>query len=302
MPPSRATTLAEAGLLVVVLVWGLNFAVIKVPLEVMHPFTVNLLRFLVSVGVLGAVHAVMARQRGERFFDDLRRAPVAIIVTGVLGHVAYQLGFILGIDRTTAGMAALLLASNPLWTAAIAHLAGVERLRPAAWGGLAVSLAGVLVVILGRPSSGAAAEGAVVGAALLLGGALAWALFTVASRPILARGVSAVGLTFFGVAAAVPVLLALAAPTLGQTDWARTDALVWGALVFSGGLSTGFAYALWNIAVRQVGPSRTAAFGNLVPFVGVAAGALLLRESVPLVQLAGGALIVAGLVALRRVR
>ena len=66
--------------------------------------------------------------------------------------------------------------------------------------------------------------------------------------------------------------------------------------------STGLAYYLWNLAVRRVGPSQTAAFSNLVPFVALVAAFLLLREPITLPQLLGGVLIVSGLVVMRRGR
>jgi drug/metabolite transporter (DMT)-like permease len=70
--------------------------------------------------------------------------------------------------------------------------------------------------------------------------------------------------------------------------------------VFSGALSTGLAYALWNVAVNVVGPARTSAFNNLVPFVALATGYVLLGEPVTGIQLAGGLLIIGGLWLVRR--
>ena len=302
-PPSPAPQppgwLAEAGLLFVVAVWGLNFAVIKVPLDVMDPFTVNLFRFAVALAALGALHAWDARQRREGFWDGLRREPLAVVGLGLLAHVVYQTGFILGIDRLTAGMGALLMATAPLWTALIAHASGVDRLRGAAWAGVALGLAGAVVIVLSRPAN-AEMGGTAAGIALLLAGAFAWAVFTVLAKPVIARGVSPIGLTFFGLLAAFPVLFAMGAGGVASAEWARVDGWVWAALVFSGGLSIGAAYAIWNVAVRRIGPSRTALYSNLVPFAGVAAGAVLLREAVVPLQLVGGALVIAGLVVVRR--
>ena len=280
-------------------VWGLNFAVIKVPLEVMEPFTVNLFRFAVALLTLAALHAWDARQRREGFWHALRTEPLATVGLGVLAHVVYQTCFILGIDRLTAGMGALLMATAPLWTALIAHASGVDRLRGAAWGGVALGLAGAALVIAGRPA-GAEMGGTAAGIGLLLAGAFAWAVFTVLAKPVIARGVSPIGLTFFGLLAAFPVLAAMGAGGIATAEWARVDAGVWGALVFSGGLSIGAAYAIWNVAVRRIGPSRTALYSNLVPFAGVASGAALLGESVVPLQVLGGALVIAGLVVVRR--
>ncbi|OZC02322.1 DMT family transporter [Rubricoccus marinus] len=291
--------LAEAGLLFVVLVWGLNFAVIKVPLEVMGPFTVNLFRFAVALVTLGVLHAWDARKRHEPFWQALRTAPLAVVGLGLLAHVVYQTGFILGIDRLTAGMGALLMSTAPLWTALVAHASGVDRLRGAGWVGVGLGLLGAAFVVLGRDQDGEIA-GTGLGIVLLLAGAFAWGLSTVLSKPVLARGISPIGLAFFGLLAAFPVLTAMGASGVATADWPRIGWEVWAALVFSGGLSIGAAYAIWNLAVRQIGPSRTALFSNLVPFAGVGAGALLLGESIVPLQVAGGVLVIAGLVVVRR--
>ena len=92
----------------------------------------------------------------------------------------------------------------------------------------------------------------------------------------------------------------LAAPELGSVDWGAFGAPEVWALVFSGGLSTGLAYAIWNTSVLEVGPSRTAAYSNLVPFVGVLAGVVLQGDHVTVLQVAGGVLIVVGVVVVRR--
>lgn len=291
---------AYAGLLLVVLVWGLNFPLIKVPLEVLHPFVVNLLRFAISTLTLGLLWANDARRRGESFTGVLRRRPVPILLLGVVGHVCYQVLFILGITRTAAGSAALIMASSPIWTALLAWLSGVDRLRAGQAVGLAVSAAGVAAVVIGGGRSVEFGDAAIVGNVLTLAAAFAWALFTVFNRPLLTSGLAPMGVTFFGVAAALPVLGALAVPHMGSTDWSLVGVAEWGAIAFSGALSTGLAYALWNVAVRAVGPSRTSAFNNLVPFVALATGYALLREPITPIQLLGGALIVGGLYVVRR--
>jgi drug/metabolite transporter (DMT)-like permease len=302
-PPPPVTTSARAayvGLLVVVVVWGLNFPVIKVPLEVMHPFVVNLLRFGISAVTLGLLWAIDARRRGESFLAPLHARPVAVLGLGLVGHVAYQVLFILGISRTAAGSAALILSSSPVWTAVIANASGVERLRAMQAAGLAVSAAGVIAVILGNETSNVLTEATLEGNALILAGAVAWAGFTVFNRPLLSSGLAPMGVTFFGVLAALPVLGALSVPYLAATPWHLAGPAVWGALLFSGALSTGLAYALWNVGVQSVGPGRTAVFNNLVPLVALSAGYVMLGEPITVTQVLGGALIIGGLWLVRK--
>jgi drug/metabolite transporter (DMT)-like permease len=300
--PERPARLYDAALLLVVLIWGLNFPVIKVPLAAMHPLTVNLFRFCASVAVLGALWAVEARRRRVPFAGLPRQMPGTVLALGLLGHVGYQVLFILGIARTTAGSAALLIASSPIWTALIGHAAGIDRLRAGQWLGLAASSAGVLLVVVLGEGEVDLSDAAFLGNVLMLGGSVVWAFYTVYSRPALGRGAAPLGLAFYSVLAAFPVLAALGLLTLDETAWAAVDGWTWAALAFSGGLSTGLAYYLWNIAVRRVGPSQTAAFSNLVPFVALVAAFVLLREPITLPQIAGGALIIGGLVVMRRGR
>lgn len=293
------TAAAELGLAATILIWGLNFAVIKVPLRVSPPFTVNMGRFLVSVAVLGAFYLARCHRVRVSPLRDLQLAPWRVVGLGLLANFGYQAGFIEGIDRTTAGAGALLIASSPLWTAAIGHVLGIDRLRGIAWAGLGISLVGVALVVVGRD---AAMDADVLGVVLMLVAAGAWGLFTVLSRPVLDDGVSPMGLTVWGQTLALPGIVALGLPGLSETDWGAIGWPELWAVVYSGGLSIGLAYVLWNTSVRAVGPSRTAAYSNAVPFIGLLSGVVFLGEPLLPVQVAGGLLIVFGLVVLRRAR
>ncbi len=293
---------SDLALLLTVLIWGLNFPIIKVALVPMPPFVVNALRFAASAAVLGALHAWETRGRPGAFLAPLREHPWTVVGLGLLGYVGYQLLFIVGVDATSAGSAALIIASAPVWTAVLAQLLGVERLPLPAWGGLGLSLLGTVLVILAGVGAAAFSEDTLFGNVLMLGSAVAWAAYTVLSRPLLGTGISATGLAFFGIAVSLPILWGLGLYDLGGVDWSGVDWKVWGALLFSGALSTGLAYGFWNAAVQRVGPSQTAIYSNLVPVVALASGALLLGEPVTPFQLLGGALILGGLFLMRRAR
>ncbi|MEM1044295.1 MAG: DMT family transporter [Bacteroidota bacterium] len=299
MPLRRS---ADLALLVTVLIWGLNFPIIKVALEPMPPYVVNALRFVASAVVLGALHAWQVRGQRGAFWAPFREHPWTVVGLGLLGYVGYQWLFIVGVDATSAGSAALLIASAPMWTAMIAQATGMERLSLGAWGGLGLSLAGTALVILAGTGAVAFSEDTLSGNLLMLGAAVAWAAYTVFSRPVLGTGISATGLAFFGIVVSLPILWALGLSDLDQVDWSGVDGTVWSALLFSGALSTGVAYWFWNAAVQRVGPSQTAIYSNLVPVVALASGALLLGEAVTLFQLLGGALILGGLFLMRRAR
>jgi drug/metabolite transporter (DMT)-like permease len=301
MPFSRSQR-SDLALLLVVFIWGINFPIIKLALEPMPPYVVNAFRFAVSAVVLGAIHGWRTRDEPGGFFAPVREHGWTVVGLGMLGYVLYQWCFIVGVDATSAGSAALIISSSPVWTAVIARVIGMEILPFGAWGGLALSLAGTALVILAGHASPDFANDTLFGNGLMLLGAILWAAYTVFSRPVLKAGVSATGLAFFGILVSLPVLWGLGLSEIGQVDWAAVDATVWLALLFSGGLSTGLAYALWNTAVQRVGPSQTAIYNNLVPVFALSSGVVLIGEGVTVYQLLGGALILGGLFLMRRAR
>ncbi|MDH3224923.1 MAG: DMT family transporter, partial [Gemmatimonadota bacterium] len=115
-PPQSQATRAALGLIAVVLIWGINFSVVKDALRIVDPLVFNAVRFLLAGAALAVLHT--ARGRVDR--GDLP----ALVGLGVCGHTAYQAGFIFGLDRTLAGNAAVILAAAPIWTLALAVLVG----------------------------------------------------------------------------------------------------------------------------------------------------------------------------------
>jgi drug/metabolite transporter (DMT)-like permease len=300
--PALRSPRSDLALLFTVFIWGLNFPIIKVALEPMPPYVVNAFRFAVSAVVLGAIHGWRTRHTPGGSWAPMREHGWTVVSLGLLGYVVYQWCFIVGVNATSAGSAALIIASSPMWTAVIARVLGMERLPFGAWGGLGLSLVGTILVVVAGHNAPNFANDTLFGNGLMLVGAVMWAAYTVFSRPVLKAGVSATGLAFFGIAIALPVLWGLSATEFDQVDWPNVTPTVWAAILFSGGFSTGIAYAFWNSAVQRVGPSATAIYNNLVPVVALASGVVLIGEAVTLYQLLGGALILGGLLLMRRAR
>lgn len=298
MPASRYRN--DVALLFVVLVWGVNFPVLKAALAVMHPHVINIFRFFVSAAVLGGIYAARADTWEAGFFAPLRTHARQIVMLGLLGYVIYQASFIVGVNHTTAGSAALIMAASPLWTAMISRVAGYERLGYGAWAGLVISLVGTgLVVIAGAEA--AALSGSLTGNLLMLLASVLWGAYTAFNKTVV-HDVSPTGATFFGIAIALPFLVGIGVPYLDTVAWPAVDLWVWGAIIFSGGLSTGLAFAIWNTAVKNVGASNTAVYSNLVPFIALLGGALFLDEPVAWIQVVGGVLIIGGLFVMRQRR
>lgn len=301
MPSSSRNWVYDGLLLFVVLVWGVNFPILKAALAVMHPHVVNIFRFTVSALVLGGMYTWSLRGVEGGFFQPLRTHGRQLIVLGLLGYVVYQISFIIGVHHTTAGSAALIMASSPLWTAIVGRVTGYEQLGRLAWIGLFVSLVGTGLVVASGASSTTLDGGSLYGNMLMLGAAVIWGLYTAYNKPIV-RDLTPISVAFMGILVALPFLFGIGIPYLPTIEWTAVDAWVWVAIVFSGGLSTGIAFVIWATAIKNVGASNTAVYGNLVPFVALLGGALLLDEAITWAQIGGGVMIIAGLLIMRRDR
>lgn len=291
----------DLALLGTVLVWGVNFAVIKAVLEVMSPHAMNLFRLTVSAVALGVLYAMQQRKTDEPFWAPARQFGGRLFALGLLGFLFYQLCFIIGVDHTTAGSAALIMASSPLWTAFIGHVAGFDRVPRAAWLGLFTTLVGAIVIVIGSSKAIDFSNDTFLGNALMMGAAVLWGAYTAFSKPV-SRSATPVSISFLGLLFALPFLIALGIPELDTIVWKQVNYWVWIAILFSGGLSTGLAVAIWNAAIKAVGPSQTAVYGNLVPVIALISGYVLLGETITGVQITGGVLILGGLLLMRRSR
>ena len=279
-------------LVAMALIWGVNFSVVKFGTEVVPPLAFNAARMLLASLALGGM-VLATRRRVSR--ADL----TALLLLGVLGNGVYQYLFVQGVALTRAGNAALVLAATPAFVALIGRLRGVERIRARGAVGIAMSVAGIGLIVFS--TSRTHTEGASVrGDLLVLGACVAWALYTVLLKPYTERvdGVTLSAATMVG--GTVPLTL-VALPSLAAAPWATLGWAGGGAILYSGLGALVLAYLFWYRGVRQLGPTRTAMYANLQPVIALLVAWAVLAETPTLFQLLGAALILAGLLLTRRV-
>jgi drug/metabolite transporter (DMT)-like permease len=283
----------ELSLALMVLIWGVNFAVVKRALEVFDPLGFNALRYLIA----SLFVFLVLRVRGPIGLPRRRDVP-RVLVLGVVGNFIYQMAFILGLNLTRAGNASLMLALVPVFVL-VAGLRARQRHGRRAWAGAALSVLGVALV------SGSALhlEGVatLVGDLILIGAAAVWTAYTVGSQPLIQRYGSVRTTAWTLWIGAVGLLLA-GLPALRAQPWGRVDAVAWGGLLFSSLFSIGLAYLIWYRGVERLGGARTAIFSNLTPVVALLTGALWLGERLTLFSVLGAAMVIGGVMLVRRRR
>lgn len=271
--------------LLVTAIWGLNYSFIKLGLQSMDPYLLAALRF-----ALCALPAVLLVPRPAIGWS-------AIAAYGLLFGVL-QWGLVYtGIHWGVApGLASLLLQASVFFTMGLGVLVFGERIGVAQIAGAALGLAGIALIF-----AHAGGQANLAGLALVLLGALAWALSNVVVKQSGCQQMF--GLVVWSSLVSPLPLLAMSYASVGAAGiagaLAALDARAMAAIAFQVYPTTLFGYAIWNRLLRRHPVSRVAPLALLVPVFGMAGAVLVLGESLPAYKPAAMALILAGLLVQR---
>ncbi len=266
--------------------WGANFPLGGFVLNDIPPLWAAAFRF-----VLGAVLVfALAGAKREKIFAPLARHFGTYLMLGVVGIVAFNVFFFYALRYTSANNAALIMGTNPLFTALLAALILREQITRRHLIALPVALCGVAIVVTQGKLGSLAALNFSMGDALMLAADLFWALYNVLCRRYMPAGSPLVNNAWIMTAGAT-VLLAGALGSGAPLAPLGAKASAAMAVMTIGG--TVLAYLFWNAGLARLGAARTAVFINLVPVFAMLVGALL-GTTPTVAQLAGGLLVLGG--------
>jgi drug/metabolite transporter (DMT)-like permease len=222
------------------------------------------------------------------------RAPALLGIFGVTLFCALQNYGLLVADATTT---ALIGGAKPMLIALLAVMVLGERLAGWRLGGLLISMAGVMGIVLLEGGTPAAAAGNL----LPLASAVAFSLYAVLSRRAFGGG-GALGViggaTVYGFLFLLPGA-ALEVAAGGMPALAARDVLL---LLYLGVGCSAVAFVLCGYGFQHLEAGQAGAFANLKPIAGVALGMALLGEPLTPIQVAGGALVLVGVAIASRQR
>ena len=281
----------DLSLLLMATIWGANFAFVKVGANAMAPLAFNASRVVIGTLVLLVLVAAM---RGHW---PQRSVALKLVALGAVGNGIYQACFIEAISRTRVASVAMVISSTPLWLALLGRWRGTEKISGRGWTGMAVSMGGIAMVVLGGAAAGSGLH-SWVGDLLAFVGVLSWVAYITLLRPLMhtTDPLHLHSLTMLGGAL---MLLVLGGPALAGTAWTAIPSRAWWALAYGSLAAMVFAYLLYYRGVRLLGPTRTSMYGNLQPIIALGAAAIVLGEIPTAWQVAGCALTVAGLLMAR---
>jgi drug/metabolite transporter (DMT)-like permease len=286
----RRPTSVELMLLTVILLWALNLSMTKYILEHgLEPLSYATVRY----GLAGAIFVALTLL-GERTLRIQRRhAPVMLLAAVVL--FVNQVCFVLALDATTASTIGLLIGTIPIFAALLGLALGRERLRGRFWLAAAISSIGVALVAVGSVGQVSGGYGGIL---LGLATAATWAGYSVAVTPLM-RTYSPAHVSAIVIGGAWILVALVGLPVTRDQDWGLAPE-VWLLLVLATLGPLVVTNILWFRVLHRIGPARATLAANLQPFVAAVLAVVLLSEPLGLAQVAGGALIGAGLLVARR--
>jgi len=286
-----AVTGATYGKLVATaIIWGATWIAGRVAVSQAAPLAVASWRFLLAALVLGAL---MVIREGWRNWTP--REWLTLTALGATGIFLYNLCFLYGLKVIEAGRGALVVALTPAVVAASDWLFCGATMSPTKALGIGLAMFGCLLVVTNGDPRLLISGQIGLGEWLIIGCSLLWAIYTFVGRRG-TRSLSPLAMTF---GASLTGWLMLTGAALWQGSLfalAETTWRGWIAIVFLGLFGTALAFTWYAEAVQRIGATRSAAFINLVPVSAVILGALLLDERLGLAVLAGGTLVITGVV------
>jgi O-acetylserine/cysteine efflux transporter len=267
----------------VTIIWGFNFVVIRVGLDSFDPYLLATLRFTFC-----CIPAIFFIKKPAVSFRYLAAYGL------VLGVLQFGLLFA-GIDAgLSAGLASVVLQLQVFFTIGLAALTLKEKIKPSQAAGMALAVTGMVLIAAGV-SDGSAT---VLGVLLVTGAAAAWGLANIIAK----RAQTDDMLGFMLWSSLIPPIplflltLWLSGPSSVADSFASLSWTSVGSVLYLVYPTTLFGYAIWNRLLRRYSTTLVAPLTLLVPVFGLASSILVLDERLTGVKVAAVLLVVAGLV------
>lgn len=264
--------------------WGSQYVISKIALRTVPPVTLLALRYLVSVPALFIVlrlrHALTPVKKGDW--------PILFAI-GFTGYFASFCLQMLGINRLTGSVSSLLGAMNPIFIPILAALFLHERITPAKIACVALSMAGVVVIV------GVDGRVDASGALLMLASVFLWSTASIIIRRVSGR-YDPMQIALIAILCALPLTGGWSLIELQSAPCSFTLESVL-AVLYMGVLGTAVTHSLWNYSLRVMDASFCSMFYPMQPLVSSILGVLFLHEAVTPGFVIGALMICCGIVA-----
>ncbi|QTA81397.1 EamA domain-containing protein [Desulfonema limicola] len=213
-----------------------------------------------------------------------------LLMTAVFEPGLYFIFETTGLQYTTASKASLIIATIPLTVILFSFLFLKERTRAGSIAGFALSFVGIGILVAGDPQFKLELKGSFLGDILIFGAVLSAAFYFIIVRN-LGKTQAALGITFYQFFYGSLLYLPAFLIETRNFQWEGISTVSMGALIYLTFFATVGAYFCYNFALTRISASRTSVFINCIPVVTAIGAWALIGETLTIVQLCGGVLV-----------
>ena len=280
----------NTGVCIAVLFWSLSFVWVKEALEFISPVMLITIRVLIAAALLATFSKLSGRLQKVGLRDKF-----VFMGLSLVEPVGYFLFETAGIRMVPPTMACVVISLIPIFNPMVAAAVNGERPAPREWAGLAISFAGVLLVVA---ADGVENLGGRIAGILLLFGAVAASMVYTLTVQRLARRYNSFTIVSWGNIFAAMFLLPLVVILDRQGIASLAFSWDWASSVLALGiLCSCVSFVLYVDGIRALGVTRTSMFVNLMPGMTAVASFLILGEELSAMKIAGIAVTITGLMA-----
>lgn len=269
--------------------WSGSFITGKISAPYIPPFTLTFMRFLIATVIL----YIVLKRRYKEVYKLTRQDIPVFLFTGIVGMCGHHVLFFKALRYSSAVNLSLINAANPIMTAILSIIFLREKLTPYKTIGILLSFTGVLLTLT---------EGKILllknlafntGDLIMVAAVFVWSCYYVFSKKVIHR-YSPMTIAFYSF---LFCTLALVPLLFFEMPWRLIDQIPYysylGAL-YMGIFPTVIGFVIQQMAIKEIGPSKTSIFSNLVLVFSMVLSALLLGEAITLVNIFTALLIIAG--------
>ena len=291
---SHGETVARWSLIAAIammVVWGVNFTVVKIVLDEVGVGPFLFLRFLITP-LLGFLLLALIYRRHLRKSWPRREDLPRFVVCGLIGHTIHVGLVTYGINLSTAFSSALVLTSGPLFTLLILALLGAEKLRARQLAGTLFAFAGIVLFLSDKFMHGFSLAGA--GDLVLLFAASLFSLYTVISKPLVER-YGPLNVMCYSLLFGAPPLVLATLPAFIGAPLDDIGAGVWFGVFWAIAISSFLGWIAWAWVNSVRGLARSAPLQYLMPPIAGLVAWWTLGETFTWLKIAGAAIAMAGI-------
>jgi len=271
-------------MMAVVVFWGLSFVATKIALETFPTFTLIFIRFSMAAFFF----FLLMLSRGFPKFSG--RDHARIFLTALFEPGLYFLFETIGLQYTSAPKTALIIATIPVAVLIFAFLFIGERPSVTSILGIVLSLIGISILVVGDPKFSWQLGGSLLGDLLIMGAVITAALYMVCVRN-LGKEHSALDITVFQMIYGALLYAPLFFWELPVVHWPAISSRSIVALAYLTIFATCAAFLFWNFALTKLPAGKASVFINGIPVVTAIGAWILLGETLTMLQICGGILV-----------